>query len=176
MSAVDQGVAERFVRLAGERLRGDWVVLGGAVLPLLGIAQRVTLDIDVAPPDDAGQDQMNELLRIALELGLPAEAVNPAGAFFLREFPDWRRDLVVHHRGPGATLLVPNATLFVLSKIGRLSATDLEDCLAMLRAAGERGEDVDRARIRGAIHARRSTDHTPQADGRLDALERALGI
>ena len=44
----------RFLDLAGERLRGNWVVIGGCVLPLRGVEHRTTLDIDIAGPDSAG--------------------------------------------------------------------------------------------------------------------------
>jgi hypothetical protein len=117
---------------------------------------------------------MNELLRMALELGLPAEAVNQAGAFFLRELPGWRDELVVHHRGTSAIVLVPNTTLYLLSKLGPLSASDLGDCLAMLSFARDRGQDADRARIGAAIAALRTTAPSPERNGRLDDLTRAL--
>lgn len=33
---MNASLLKRFVELAGERLEGDWVILGGAVVPLLG--------------------------------------------------------------------------------------------------------------------------------------------
>ena len=37
MTGIDHTLLVRFVTLVVERLEGDWVVLGGTVLPLLGI-------------------------------------------------------------------------------------------------------------------------------------------
>ena len=84
MTGVTPDHLHRFVERAAARLRGDWVLLDGAVLPLLGLEIRVTLDIDVAGPDGATQADVVTLLEIAVECGLPPEAVNTAGAFFLR--------------------------------------------------------------------------------------------
>ncbi len=175
MSSVDVATLRRFVALAGERLSGHWVILGGAVIPLLGGPYRATLDIDVAGPDDAGAAATNELLRIALELGLPVEAVNQSGAFFLREFPGWREQLDVIHRGPSATILVPDATLYVLLKLGRLSESDLQDSVARIRMARSGGGDVDRGRVLAAIAAEEQRGAVSPRKSRLSALRREVG-
>lgn len=64
--AVDAAILDRFLELAVDRLDGDWVVIGGMVLPLVGITHRVTMDIDVAGPE--GNRQMLELLQLAVEV------------------------------------------------------------------------------------------------------------
>jgi len=138
---------ERFLKLAGERLRGDWVVIGGCVLPLRGVEHRVTLDIDVAGPERAGMKDTLLLLEIAEELGLPVEAINQAGALFLRRIPDWESNLIEIHRGPEAVIHVPDATLFLLLKINRLSEVDLDDCITMLDLARDRREPIDVDRV-----------------------------
>ncbi len=165
--AIDAGTVRRFVRLAGERLRGEWVILGGAVLPLLGAGVRVTVDIDVAGPDGGGNDQTLALLDLAESVGLAPEAVNQAAAHFLRKVRGWRSDLVEVHRGPRATIFRPGATLFVLLKIPRLSDADLEDCRAMLGYAARTGEKVDGARLRRAI---RNALRSAIPDGRRQRL------
>ena len=173
MTGLTAATLWRFVELAGERLTGDWVVIGGCVLPLLGIEHRVTVDIDVAGPDEADMHQSLVLMEIAEELGLGAEAVNQAGAHFLRLVPDWREHLVEIHRGAGATLHLPDATLFLLLKLRRLSESDLDDCRAMLERVRERREPFDPARIRAATraHLRGSVPR-----GRRARLETVLGM
>lgn len=171
---LDRETMRRFVALAGDRLGGDWVVMGGTVLPLLGVEHRVTVDIDVAGPDEAGMEQTLILLGIAEELGLPVEAVNPAGAFFLRRVRGWKSHLVEIHRGRRARILVPDATLFVLLKLGRLTEADLSDCLAMLELARTRGERVDRVRLRRTIGRGLAAAETPEKEGRLRRLLEAL--
>ena len=111
----------------------------------------MTLDIDVAGPDDAGSDQLLALMEIAEEIGLPVEAINQTGAYFLRRVDGWRDHLMAVHRGPRASVLRPDVTLYVLLKIGRLSETDLGDCREMLRLSRRLGEPSDEERLRGAI-------------------------
>jgi len=148
---LDQETLQRFVELAGERLAGDWVVIGGMVLPLLGVTHRVTMDIDLAGPEDAASDQMLTLMRIAEELGLPVEAINQAGAYFLHRIEGWQDNLVEIHRGPQATIYLPDPTLFVLLKLSRLTESDSTDCLAMLDLARKKNTPVDHTRLRTAV-------------------------
>lgn len=171
---MNASLLHRFVELAGERLDGDWVILGGAVVPLLGGRYRVTLDIDVAGPDDAGAAATNELLRIALDLGLPVEAVNQSAAFFLRAVPDWRDRLHVLHVGSLARVLVPDVALFVQLKLGRLSQSDLEDCVARIALARSAGDDFDDERLLALISAQRDGCTDPGRLTRLDALQTAV--
>lgn len=159
MRPVDGQLLRRFVTLAGERLKGDWVVIGGAVLPLLGAEHRTTLDIDIAGPDEADMGQMLVLIEIAEEIGLSAAGVNQAGSHFLRLVDDWRDHLVVVHRGSSATIHVPDPTLFLLLKLRRLSESDLLDAVRMIELAKERGEAIDAARVEKA--ARQAQEEAP---------------
>ena len=38
---------EKFLDIAIKKLSGEWIVIGGTVLPLVGIDYRVTVDIDI---------------------------------------------------------------------------------------------------------------------------------
>jgi hypothetical protein len=171
---IERHLLSRFLELAGERLAGDWVVIGGTVLSLLGGGQRVTVDIDVAGPEDAGMAETLVLFGIAEELGLPPEAINQAAAFFLHRVPGWREHLVPVHTGPRARILVPDATLFVLLKLGRLTEADLADCLAMLALAGRRGWPVDGEGLRQAVLGAMGEDASPGRTERLRTLFAAL--
>ena len=130
MTAFDRRLLTRFVRLAGDRLTGDWVVMGGIVLPLLGVEHRVTVDIDLAGPADATNAETFALMEIAERLGLAPESINQAGAHFLHRVRGWQDDLVLLHQGRRARLHRPGVTLFVLLKLSRLSESDLADCRA----------------------------------------------
>jgi len=171
---LDHATMTRFVKLAGERLTGDWVVLGGSVLPLLGLEGRVTVDIDVASTVDTNQGQVVLLMEIAAELGLPVETINQAGAFFLRDVPGWREQLVAVHRGPRAVIHVPSATLYVLTKLQRLSASDLGDCLVMLRHARGSADPFDVERLHIAIDAALQSAPSAPREERLRSLRDAL--
>lgn len=130
---MDSAILQRFLKLASSRLRGKWVVMGGTVLPLLGIEYRVTNDIDLAGPRTASQEDTLILMGIAEELHLPVEAINQAGAFFLFKIPDWESHLIEVFRGKSATFFRPDTTLFCLLKIPRLSESDFDDCVQMLK-------------------------------------------
>ena len=67
-----------FLQLAGNRLKGEWLLVGGAVLPLLGVNHRTTLDINLVNLHDADGRQTLAMMRVADELGLPVETINQA--------------------------------------------------------------------------------------------------
>ena len=175
MKGLDQATLRRFVELAGERLTGDWVVIGGCVLPLLGIEHRVTVDIDMAGPDETDMRQMWILMEIAEELGLPVETINQVGGFFLRLVEDWRDHLVEIHRGERATLHVPDATLFLLLKLRRLTESDLGDCRAMVHRARREGDPLDVARLRAAIRDYLLESPPPGRTAHLEDVLELLG-
>lgn len=103
MSTVSAQLMARFVSLAAERLEGAWVIMGGAVLPLVGVEHRVTLDIDVAGPDTADMAQTLALMEIAVEIGLCR--VKPCSdAFAWRD----RGDPLHDSHGPVRTQRVPS--------------------------------------------------------------------
>ncbi|RME26000.1 MAG: hypothetical protein D6806_06915 [Deltaproteobacteria bacterium] len=153
MTLLNRKTLWRFVRLAGDNLRGDWVLMGGTVLALLGIGHRVTVDIDIAGPDDSGNEDLFVLMSLAHRLGLPVETINQAGAFFLRQINRWRDDIVLLHQGKTASIWRPAATLFVLLKLERFTEADLSDCLQMLQYATAHGEPVDVRRLSRAARA-----------------------
>jgi hypothetical protein len=175
VTILDQKTLRRFMELAGDRLSGDWVIIGGCVLHILGIGQRTTFDIDVAGPKEAGMDQAVTLMEIAEEMGLPVESINQAGAFFLQRIEAWEEQVVAIHRGETATFHVPSATLFLLLKLGRLTEADLSDCLRIIEHARERDEPIDSERV--AESARRVLDGAVSEGHRkrIEALLAALG-
>jgi len=174
VSLLDAKTLARFVALAGDRLQGEWVVIGGCVLPLLGVEHRITVDIDIAGPDDTDMGRMLVLMEIAEELGLPVETINQAGSHFLRQIEDWPEHLVEIHRGKTATLHVPDATLFLLLKLRRLSEADLLDCLEMLGLARRRQGVVDAERVRTVARETLKTARAPGRRARIKKLLRAL--
>ena len=170
--AMDRNLLDRFLDLAVDRLDGDWVILGGMVLPLVGIQHRVTLDIDVAGPE--GNRQTLELLEIAQSIGLPPEAVNQAAAFFLHRIPGWGQHLVPVRRGLRAVFHRPAATLYVLLKLARLTATDLQDCLRYVQWARDRNEPIQTDVIRQAIEREFRAGPAQGKRERLEILRDAI--
>ncbi len=129
---------KKFIELAAERLNGEWVVIGGTVLPILGIDHRVTLDIDFIRihEKEANADSLI-LMEIAEQMGLPVEAVNQAGAYFFSKVENADDHLVLLRKGSGCTIYRPDIWLYVALKLGRFTETDLEDCLVMIKHLDE---------------------------------------
>ena len=114
MKRIDSKLLKRFAVLASERLTGDWIIVGGTVLPLLGADHRVTIDVDVvSAARDISQAQTLVLMEIAQELGLPVEAVNSAASFYLHQISDHRAHWVEFAKGPRATIYRPDLVLFL---------------------------------------------------------------
>jgi hypothetical protein len=174
MNPIDGKLLERFVDLAAQRLEGTWVIIGGAVFPLLGIPYRVTLDIDIAGPLDAPVSATVRLMEIAEELALPVEAVNQAATLFLTRVAGWERHLVRVRQGARASICRPDATLFILLKISRFTETDRDDCLQFLRLASEKGEPVDFPALEKAVTFEMGRGKNAERRRRLKAFLAAI--
>lgn len=164
---------QALLELAGERLAGDWLLIGGGAAASWFAPSRTTEDIDLIGLLGT-QDERFALMQLAVDAAIPVEAVNSAADFFVRKIPGWRDEIVPLHRGPAATIYRPSATLFLLLKINRLSEVDLDDCLALHEHCRVRGEVVDRDRVLKALGALPKTEDDSLA-GRRAELFHALG-
>ncbi len=173
---MDTKLLKKFIKLLGERVSGDWIILGGTVLPLLQASSRYTKDIDLAPPLGATQKDTLTLMEIAESLHLPIEAINQAAGFFLYRIPNWQKEIILFHEGTKATIFRPSATLYLLLKIERMSETDLEDCLKMIEFSKRRGEALDRHRVISKIKSEIRSSQTHSKIERLKRLLSELGI
>ena len=162
---------ERFFEAADVKLQGEFVLLGGSVLQVLGISDRVTLDIDLAHRErsQAGRFQL-ELMEIAEQLDLPIEAINQAGAFFLYRIPGWNKCLVNLFEGKNCTFFRPNINLYLRLKAARMSETDLDDCRQMLTYAKKQEESLAKKPLVDHLeHLRQRTENLHHRS-RLDKL------
>jgi hypothetical protein len=170
---LDRDRLEQVVRAIADRLPGEWLLVGGALAALWLEPRRTTEDVDVMGLGGTAEERM-ALLGLAAELGLPVEALNSAADFFVRRIDGWRDELEPFVEGARGRIYRPTATLFVLSKLGRLSEHDLADCLAAITRARAEGLRLDPARLRGALDALPPAGEPAQAS-RRDALRRAVG-
>ena len=138
---------EHFIAKASDQLTGDWVVIGGSVLHLLNVDARQTEDIDLAGPPESAQSDMLRLMDIATEFGLPIEAINQAGAYFLFKIKNWQTKLILVHKGSSAAFFRPNLELFVELKLGRLTESDVTDCINYFNYTVDHGEGWDSAAL-----------------------------
>lgn len=175
MNALDAKTLRKFLKLAGDRLQGKWVIIGGTVLPLLGVEHRSTVDIDLAGPPKATQKDTLALMEIAQELGLPVESLNQAGAFFLFKIKDWEKKTIELYRGKTAIFLRPNVELFLQLKIGRLNESDLSDCLAFLSYASKKNEPYNTDYLIKILELAIEKAQDGQSENRMARLETLLG-
>ena len=176
MKSINSKTLRKFIELAVKRLNGEWVIIGGTVLPLLGIDLRVTTDIDLIPLGNAQSNaSVLELMRLSEELHLPIETVNQAGLYFLEKISDYRECLIVLKKSETATIYRPNVSLFVRLKIGRLSESDLSDCIELIRFAKKSGEEIDVSMLRKELQQeRRKLGISAEKQVRLSELEKVL--
>jgi hypothetical protein len=95
----DRDRIQAFLVRAGDRLDGDWLLVGGAAAAVWFASERSTEDIDL----------------------VCMEAVNSAADFFVRRIDGWQDHVVLLHRGARATIYRPDATLFILTWQGHPS-------------------------------------------------------
>lgn len=110
-----------------KNLHGDWLLVGGALLHVLGISERVTIDIDLVPLDEITNKDQLEIMKIAEESCFPPETVNFAAEYFVKKQPNWKNELVILFENENLKIYRPSRKLFRLLKEQRGSETDLMD-------------------------------------------------
>lgn len=123
-------IIQSFVKLAKQKLSGNWILLGGTVLHYFNKDLRVTTDIDIYRNDSksSNADQL-ELMKISESLNLPVETINISAGFFLEKMKDYSKHLVLIEESKKFKLYRPDLYLFCRLKIQRLSEGDLQDCI-----------------------------------------------
>jgi hypothetical protein len=125
---------EKVLRESMDRIEGEWVLVGGSLLVVQGFSDRSTVDIDLVGLSNPTQSAALELMKVAEANGIPIEAVNQAASYFVLRIENVRDHLVPWISGKKGRLYEPDLYLYVSTKIGRLSETDLSDSIAWIRA------------------------------------------
>lgn len=127
---IDSKFMKKFVKTALDRLEGEWIIIGGTVLPLFGVDLRATVDIDmISLGSKASNKSSLALMEMAESLGLPVEAINQAGAYFLSKISDVNQHLILFQKSERCKIYTPDSFLFIKLKIARLSQSDYDDCI-----------------------------------------------
>ncbi len=108
-------------------LRGEWLLVGGALLHVLEISDRVTLDIDLVPLGEITNNDQLKIMKIAEDNNFPPETINFAAEFFVKKQKNWRRELVILFENKNLKLYRPSRKLFRQLKEQRGTETDLID-------------------------------------------------
>jgi hypothetical protein len=166
---------QALLQSAGDRLAGEWLIIGGAAAAAWFSPSRTTEDIDLISLAGT-QEARLALMELAAEAAVPIEAVNSAADFFLKRIAGWRDQLVELMRGASAVIYRPSATLFLLLKLERLSEADLDDCLLMISHCAQTGEAVDTTRVVSRLDSLPNTDDLPLAGRRAQLRDTLVGL
>lgn len=144
MRPINSTLMQKFLQAVLKKMKGDWVVVGGTVLPLMGIDHRFTVDIDiVSTNENADMQDSIQLMEVAEALGMPVDAINQAAAYFLRKALNYRQHLILLAESNDCRVFRPDLFLYVQLKIARLSESDLTDIEKYIVVSHDRGEVND---------------------------------
>lgn len=160
------------VQAVADRLDGEWLLVGGGAAILWFGRDRETEDVDLVGLRDTMEERL-QLLTLAAERNLPVEAVNSAADFFVRRIDGWRDEIAPRVKGARGQVYAPSATLFVLTKLNRLSEEDLGDVEAAMTSARADGLPFDAERVRAALDALAPSED-PAVEQRRRSLRAAL--
>jgi hypothetical protein len=110
-----------------KNLHGEWLLVGGALLHVLGISDRVTLDIDIVPLGEITNNDQLKIMAIAENNNFPPETINFAAEYFVKKQKNWRNELVILFENKDLKLYRPSRKLFRQLKEQRGTETDLTD-------------------------------------------------
>ncbi len=110
-----------------KNLHGDWLLVGGALLHVLGISERVTLDIDLVPLGEITNTDQLKIMKIAEKNNFPPETINFSAEYFVKKQKNWKKELVILFENKKVKIYRPSKKLFRLLKEQRGTETDLMD-------------------------------------------------
>lgn len=110
-----------------KNLHGEWLLVGGALLHVLEISDRVTLDIDLVPLAEITNNDQLKIMKIAEKNNFPPETINFSAEFFVKKQKNWKKELVILFEDKNVKLYRPSKKLFRLLKEQRGTETDLMD-------------------------------------------------
>lgn len=110
-----------------KNLQGDWILVGGGLLHVLGISERETIDIDLVPVNEiTNRDQLN-IMNVAVNNGYPPEVINFSAEFFVKRDSNWENEMVLLYENDNVRIFRPSKKFFRKMKEQRGTETDLLD-------------------------------------------------
>lgn len=175
MKAINKNLLKDFIELALSRLEGDWLLVGGTVLPLLGANHRFTQDIDFVGLGTHERSQQLEVMKIAEDLNLPIETINPAASLFVERLMSGKKDLILIKKSEKCKVFRPDTIFYFKLKLGRLSESDLSDCLEWLKMFESEINKKTILELKSLVsHELRNTKKNPLKKDRLETLKKQL--
>lgn len=170
MNHLDSKLMKKVLIEAGKKLKGNWLLMGGTLLPAVGLDIRSTVDIDLVSLDKELGDQTLSLMEIAESLGLSVETINSAAAFFFKKIGARKEDLILLHQGKSAIIYRPSLALYWKLKVGRLTESDLLDCQHYFHYCCGKNEAIPQAHLQKVIDHELSLRPSSDRASRLNKL------
>lgn len=170
MKSLDVKLLKKFLTLAGNKLSGEWLLLGGTLLPACGVKSRPTVDIDIVAVNEAEASEVVKVMEICEELDLPVTTVNQAANFFLEKTKYKRSDLIRLHKGKSAEILRPTVELYWKLKVLRLTEADYSDCLNYYDFCIKTGDKINKRGLRSIAEKAIKSSNSTEKINRLKNL------
>lgn len=170
MKILNPTLLQEFIKKAGRDLTGEWLLVGGTLLPAVGLMIRSTVDIDLIGLGEKGAAQSLQLMDLAASLGLSIESINQAAAFFLKQVPHTKKDYLILHQGKSATIYRPSVALYWRLKTQRMTDSDALDCQHYYQYCRGQGDPVDAKTLKSIVQVALDLDITPEKYARLKNL------
>jgi hypothetical protein len=167
MKVLNFELLQEFLKVASKDLQGEWLLVGGTLLPAVGLMIRSTVDIDLVGLGEREAAQNLELMSVAEKLGLSVETINQAAAYFLQKVGYTRKDLIILKKGKSATIFRPSVRLYWKLKLARLTESDMLDCQHYLSYCRGQGDTLDRRELEKLLATQKRDD---QSFGRAQRL------
>jgi hypothetical protein len=171
---LDSKLLARFLRLAGDNLKGEWLLVGGTLLPAVGIDSRPTVDIDLVRIGGGNEDQSLELMRLANSLDLSVESINQAAAFFVKQSGFKKIDLLPLYTGKSATIHRPSVELYWKLKLERFSDSDAGDCLDYYAYCKNQNDPINVKALKTLLDKKKRHTASKRVHRSLDRLIKVL--
>ncbi len=173
MKLLNEKILKKIVARISDDIEGDWIIIGGTVLTLLGVNHRVTVDVDIISFSGTSNQNQLDLMNIADALKLPVETINQAGSFYLQKISGWQKMVILLRKGKKGSIFRPDLQLYFILKLGRLSISDMEDCLQYYKWS-RKNEKVSWARIESLVEKEMKKDVSAEKMIRLEKLLRVI--
>lgn len=176
---LDSKLLKEFLKMAGSKLEGNWLLVGGTLLPAVGLQVRTTVDIDFVGLGKKESAQSLELMELAESLGLSVETINQAAKYFVEKVGYEKEDLIPLVSGKKATIFRPSISLYWKLKVGRLSETDLIDCQHYLGYCRGQNDKIDEGNLLKILNnaekiTSSSQEQSKEFQARLNLLRKVL--
>ena len=174
MKNLNSQLLKKFLRRACEELEGEWILIGGTLLPALGIDVRPTIDIDLVGLTDREAAQTLKLMEIAESLGLGIEVINQAASYYFRRVGFKKSDLKILATGRKVAIYRPSVELYWRLKVPRLTESDALDCQHYLQFCRGQGDKIDGMLLNKPILAELKKTNSAAKVERLKVLKSLL--